>query len=248
MIPLKNIRKFLSFSLLLLLFILGSVETLMAQMFSVRNEERRIRPATNVLSIGTGPLSFDSFSDVVYTPSYNADGYMLYAQFDTPSIDLYLGFAGESSGTDSVRVLNFGVELNRILPVSRNPKALLGIPVQISTDLTTARNNRYVGPADQFQQSTLIAATGFSGSFRFGERFRLRTTPTGEYGFTFSPGNTFIGQAYGIDWKSRFIIDELIGKYGLSVGYDFQFRRFDVDADRYDYDFLSHRLLIGLAF
>ena len=218
------------------------------QMFSVESGTPSRIQRSSHLNVGWGLTQFDHFGDSAYVPGYDFDASAIYASYESDAFAFHGAIGGEYTGADSTRYLNFGFELNQMIPFNQSRKYRIGLPLQLSTDYTTVRNNNYVGAADQFQQSTLKGGIGIKAILQFTDGLILRSRALGKYGFSFSPGNTFIGSLAEVEWKNRFVIANIFNDRGLVIGYDLQYRRFDIDVDRYDYDLFMNRFTIGIAF
>lgn len=243
-----NISNNALFPILLGIILLTTSDVAIAQMFSVESKQPSRIKRSSHLNVGMGLTQFDHFGDSTYVPGYDFNASSIYASYETASFAFHGALAGEYTGADSTRYMNFGFELNQMIPFNQSRKYRIGLPLQLSTDYTTVRNNNYVGAADQFQQSTLKGGVGIKAIMRFTEGFILSSRALGKYGFSFSPGNTFIGSLAEVEWENRFVIANLFKDKGLVVGYDIQYRRFDIDVNRYDYDLLVNRFTLGIAF
>lgn len=227
--------------------ILLFVDTANAQMFSVESKTPARIQRANYINVGMGLGQFEHFGDSTYRPGYDFNASTIFASYETAGFAFHGSIASEHTGTDSTRYMNFGFELNQMIPFNQSRKYRVGLPLQLSTGYTSVRNNNFAGAADQFQQSTLKGGVGIKGIFQFTDGLILRSRALGKYGFSFSPGNTFIGSLAELEIKNRFVISNIFKDKGLVVGYDFQYRRFDIDANRYDYDLLLNRITVGIA-
>lgn len=218
-------------------------------MFSVEDSQpRQFRPLGFHTVFGAS-LEFGDFS---YTGSganenqrVDFNGAIFKFRFDTPGLDLNLGFGGSLTGMDNTSYASVMGRLHNDIFLGRRPSFLLALPVQITTDLKSVRR----GNSDaEFQQSSFTFGTGISSAMRLSNKidFSLRATPN--YGFSFAQGNLFGGSLFRFDGKAQFVFNQLIGNDSFSLAYHFDYRSYNIDGNLNDYDYISHSITLGYAF
>jgi hypothetical protein len=248
----KSLRISRNLSLLFLLVLLPAV--VHAQMFSVDNEEKETAgiPGFGIYA-GVEPMDFnytgnnDSFGAAVYSFSANIVRFKL----ETPFLNIFLGTAGGTTGLDNFSYFNAGINLGYAIPLLRKKNVLVFIPLQGQTTLTRVGNNETVsGATPLFSQGTFDFGTGLEINARLAPSIRIKANGIPRYGFTYSTRERDGGgNVKAIDAQGRLYFDELFGEAGLSLGYDYSFRSFDInDLDALNYDATAHSILIGITF
>lgn len=245
-------KRFLSFCLLtaLSLLIFGQAQ---AQMFSVEEDEsvrNRAIPLNNI-SIGLEPTQFDYKGPVAGGPNsglFGFDGSLIRLKYETFGFEAFLGVGGRLTGIDDIAYFDAGVKAGRGIRIIAQRNIRFQIPLQLKSSLTTVTNDQVIGAGSQFRQGTLTVGGGGELSVRFSDNIRFSAGAIPSYGFSFATGGTFGGQIFELETTSRIYYDSLFGDVGISVGWDYGFKRFDIEENVYDYNFRSHSFLIGITF
>lgn len=245
----KSPRQTLYSSFLIVLFLFAAPLTASAQMFSIGDPDpiqTRTFGVYSMLGISWEIASFEHTAGVAAPNELlDFDEGILRVRFETPGLDLSLGVGGSLTGMGNTSYLNLNGRLFNQLPLIRRENFRLAVPIQITTDLKSVRRDE---SSFEFQLSSFTIGSGIASSIRLGDRidFNFRGTPN--YGFSFPQGNIFGGSLFRADADVYFYIRELFGRHALAIGYNFDFRRYDIDVDLNDYDFTSHSITIGYAF
>lgn len=246
-------RKFLItrviYTLFAFLFLVFIPLQLHAQMFSIGEEEpERNRNVGFYSSLG---VSWE-IADFEYTGSgaplserVDFSSSILRIRFETPGLNLGLGFGGSLTGMDETSYVNVTGRIFNDFPLIRRESFILTLPIQITTDLKSAQSNNTNA---EFQQSSLVIGSGLGTAMKLSDdiEFTLRSTPN--FGFSFSQGNLFGGNLFRFDGRAQLFFNELIGNHSLSIEYHFDYRDYEIEGDLNDYSFLSHSFTIGYAF
>lgn len=218
-------------------------------MFSVGDPEPQVSDALGIYTIAAiswEPASFTyTGSDLNLDDRVDFEDPVLRFRFETPGLELSIGLGGNLTGMNESNFTNITGRINNQILLYRQEKLNLVLPIQITTDLTRVRRD---DTGFEFQQSSFVIGTGLGSTIRFGDRldFILRATPN--YGFSFSQGNLFGGSLFRFDGRSYLILRNVIGRRSLALGYQFDYRTYDVDGEQNDYDFTSHSITLGIAF
>ena len=245
-----RIIKSLTLFFLLAISILLLPDMAKAQMFSIGDnpiQEREGAPGIyTIAGISWEPASFTyQGSESLPNETVDFDNAILRFHLDTPALALSVGLGGGLTGMDETSFTNVTARIQNPFYIYRIERMNIFLPVQITTDLTRVRG---ADTSFEFQQSSFIFGSGIGTAIRLSERldFTLRATPN--YGFSFSQGNLFGGSLFRFDGKSYLVIRNVIGRRSIALGYQYDFRRYDVEEELNDYDFNSHSFTIGIAF
>lgn len=228
-------------------------------MFSVGNsQERQPTRLQSYSTIGisweladfefTGdPDSGSNLSDPSLAGSERVDfnDSILRLRFENPGLNISLGLGGNLTGMDDRSYVNVNALLYNDFPLVRNSRFMLALPLQIGTDLKSVQNNQV---DNGFQQSSFVLGTGASIRYQVNRRVGLSFRATPNLGFSFSQGNLFGGRLFRATSETRFYFSEVLGSQTLVIGYDFDFRDYNIEGSRNDYQYLSHAVTIGIAF
>jgi len=232
-----------------LLLILFSPAELFGQMFSVGDSEER--QITRLGQYSTLGISWE-FGDFDFTgegvaPEDRADfqNSILRLRFENPGLHISAGFGGALTGMDDRSYVNINALLYNDLAFVRSERFILAIPIQIGTDLKSVNINT---SNNSFQQSSLVLGTGLSMRYRATQRVDLALRATPNLGFSFSQGALFGGRLFRGMSSARLYFNDVLGSNSLVFGYDFDYRDYNIDGDRDDYQYLSHSFTIGIAF
>jgi len=232
-----------------LLFLLTISDSLFAQMFSVDDGQRAERTIFTYSSLSAG-WEFGDFSFRGDPATAGADRFdfndgIFKLVFESPGIDMYLGLAGGLTGWEDQNYLNIGATLYNNFVLTRSERFWLTLPLQLNTDLKRVHTD---GASRQFQQSAFQVGAGLGGRARLGEDLNITLRIVPSIGFSNSQGAFVGGTASSVDGKARIILDNIFGDRGLILGYSYRFRRYNIDADIYDYDYNGHTLTLGITF
>lgn len=220
-----------------------------AQMFSVNDSEEsseRITEPTNIISIGLTPATFDFTGENVNENNRLDFNDLLFTlQFKTQGLDLSTSMGGSLTGMDNQSYVNLSARIYNHFPLKRSEKFRLSLPIQLTTDLTQV--SRDISSAD-FRQSSLVFGSGLASTFRPADRISVQLKATPNYGFSFSQGSVFGGSLFRFDGIANILIHNVFGNRSLAIGYNFDFKNYDIDGDINDYEFTAHMFTIGIGF
>ncbi|MDZ7692086.1 MAG: hypothetical protein U5K69_13310 [Balneolaceae bacterium] len=224
-------------------------------MFSVQEDEteqRLLNTPNTAVYIGWEPAEFLYKGEAPRMQggpgSYEFDGPLLRMKFETIGFEAHLGVGGKMTGIDEIGYFDAGVKAIRGISLVRSQTFQLQVPLQLRSSINTVSNNEQISGDAQFRQATMEFGGGGKVGVRLGQGIRFTASAIPSYGFSFATGGIFGGQIYELETQTRFYVDRLFGQVGLSAGWDYGFKRFDVDDDEFDYNFRSHSFLIGLTF
>ena len=218
-----------------------------AQMFSVDEPPLQLGPPSAFFRVGFAPASFaysgPSFVDEQPEELEFENG-LLYLALESAGLSASLAVGNGLLGMDDQSFFNLDLSfLNRFMIV-RRPNTFIGIPVQLKTALTSASTSQR---DENFYQTSFGIGGGAYANFRIAERIFFSNQFIPGYGFSNSNGGFVAGRTFYMTGQSRINILGVIGRRALSIGYDFDFRSFDIDEDLFDYDLTMHVLTIGIS-
>lgn len=218
-------------------------------MFSIGDTVERTERGPGVYS--TIGLSWE-IADFEFTgdgvlPENRADfeSSILRLRFENPGLYISAGFGGSLTGMDNTGYVNINALLFNDIVLTRSPRFILVLPVQITTDLKSVSIDQ---SNNSFQQNSLTFGTGASIQYRINQRVDMSLRAVPNIGFSFSQGALFGGRLFTTRSAARFYFNEVIGTNSLVFGYDFDFRDYNIEGNQNDYRFLSHSFTLGIAF
>lgn len=239
----------------LALFIFSSVITMFlserasAQMFSVGDPEptrTQMLGTYTSLTAGWELGSFEYRGDVVDDfDRLDFDDSIFRLALETPGLDISLAFGGALTGMSNNAYVNAEGRIYSSVFLFRRENLIVSVPLQITTDLKRVQQNQ---SDSEFQQSSFAFGSGLATMIRLGSAADLELKGTPNYGFSFSQGNLFGGSLFRADGRAQLYLRNLIGSRTFILGYNFNFRSYDIDGDRDDYRYTGHRFFLGVAF
>lgn len=217
-------------------------------MFSVGDVTRAVPIPSSYLRIGLAPTEFVFQGNPLTNPNsteLELSSTALAINLDTPSLNLNLLLANSVTGLDDQSLLDLGLTLSNRFPLIRRSRLSAGIPIQLSSILTTANSERN---RENFNQGSFAIGGGAFTNISFGRKASILGEFIPSYGFSNSSGGFFGGSVFMLNGKARINIHNVIFSRSISFGYDFIHRSFDVDDDLFDFDLTSHQITLGISF
>lgn len=247
----KNISKS-SFLFLLAGFVFFTYKSAEAQMFSVKSANKISQPPSTAFFVGFEPAKF------IYKPStsgeinpYTKYGFSdpLYeARLELPGIDIYAGSGWNLGNGSYLNFFNIGAQIQRVYTLIHTKHFGFGGPIRVQTDYLQVVNQKAQSNADDFQQSSGTIGTGPAIMVRIGKKIRFITMNTINYGFSVRSLGATSGSLYVIRSQNRLYFDDVFNDIGLSVGYDYDYSRYNLTGVRYDYALKGNSFVIGVTF
>lgn len=117
--------------------------------------------------------------------------------------------------------------------------------------LTSVSNDERVSDfsTPQFREGSLSVRIGAGFNVHLSSRVRLGFGIIPNFGLAYSAGReNGGGSVLGVAGKARLYFDHLFGSVGLSLGYGYRFRRFNIKGTILDYNAIENKFLIGVTF
>lgn len=221
-----------------------------AQMFSVQEEDRTFQIPRSSLYIGMEWAEFEYTGREADFGArfYEFSGPLLRVEIETPNINLYMGTGGKLTGLDDRTYFQAGIKGRYRFTLVNEDKFTLRVPIQLLSDITTVTNTALLNVNSQFQQGALLFGTGLFLEVRPSDAFRIEVSGVPQAGISFSSGGTFGGSMRALELGSNVFYDNAFGSIGLTAGYSYGYRGYDIDGSRYDYDLSGHTAKIGITF
>ncbi len=185
---------------------------------------------------GTGPVTRFDFNDPIYR-----------LQLELSGIDIYLAMAGISDQIKHLNYFNIGAHIQGYLRALRTPHFTLQFPVRLQTDYIQVQSKRAVNSSNM-QESSGTIGTGPMISLRLGNMVRFTSNALLNYGFSVRTMGTSSGTIYELANVNRFYFDNVFNNIGLSLGFDYNFKRYNMSGISNDYAFRGYSILLGLTF
>ncbi|MDZ7660395.1 hypothetical protein [Fodinibius sp.] len=237
-----------------ILFILMAVNTkqLQAQMFSVGESGPSYNRPMSELYVGVGSMdaNFKGESNLNGAGAFGYSGPVLSVGYNTGGINLYLSTGGKITGVDDRAYFHTGGNFDFGLSLYRSSKINVKIPIRIASRYTNITNNqtfRFL-TVNRFQFGMIAAGAGINGVWRPAKNFRIEVGAVPTYGFSFATGGSLGGSIGTVNAHGKLYFDRLFNDKGLSIGYKYDLRSYDIEDDIYDYDMKGHSVEIGVTF
>jgi len=253
---LKNINCKTVISLLALLMLgLTLAPHSHAQMFSVGEPRARFNIPQTEFYVGIEPMdvSYQGGDDITAAEgarAFNFKGSILRLGYESRGLDLFLGSGGSITGIDEASYFDVGGNIDLGLQLYRSKAFNIAIPIRIASRYTnmTSDRNFQVPSVNRFRFGSLTVGAGARVRGRLQDNFRFETGAVPSYGFAFASGGFFGGSLGSVAAFGRLYFDRLFGNSGLSIGYKYDLRNYNVDENVYDYKILGHSIELGITF
>lgn len=242
---------------LVILFILmtGSTKQLKAQMFSVGESDPQNRAPLSEVYIGLESMDAtykgaQNVNSQVRPGAFEYSGPVIKLGYHNADLDLFLSTGGKVTGVDEASYFHTGGNLDFGINLYRSQKVVLQIPLRLSSRYTNITNNQTVNfqSVNRFQYGMISGGLGVRGELRPTKKIRAKFGAIPGYGFSFATGG-FLGGSIGVaDAFGKLYFDRLYNNLGLSIGYKYDFRSYDVEDEVYDYDLSGHSIELGVTF
>ncbi|HLR26637.1 MAG TPA: hypothetical protein VK112_12280 [Fodinibius sp.] len=249
----SNRRHILRYIPLLAMLMLVLVSSAKAQMFSMDEESPRPRfnyPRNEVfVAFEPTVVSYQGAGDVDKPGAYGYDAPILRLGYSSRGLNLYLGVGGSITGSSDIAYFDVGGNINAFLSLHRSKKFILQIPFRISSSLVNITNDQTGLSLERFRFGSLTAGAGLQAIARLSSDIRTQLTAVPSYGFTFASGGLFGGGLGTVALNGRLFMDHLFSdRMGLSVGYKFDFRSYNIEQEKFDYQMQGHSIQLGITF
>ncbi len=251
----KNISQIIPSAILILLLVFSVFPAVLkAQMFSVGNPSVRFNTPQTEFYAGLESLdvNFEGGNDVPPNQAgvFGFNGPIIRLGYESPSFDIFFGSGGSITGIESASYFDVGGNIDFGLPIYRSKKFSFEVPVRVASRYTNITSDRSlsVPGVNRFRFGTLTGGAGARIASRPFQNIRFRAGAVPTYGFAFASGGFFGGSMGSVTAFGRLYFDRLFDDVGISLGYKYDLRNYDVDEDVYDYKMIGHSLELGITF
>lgn len=221
-------------------------------MFSIKSKMNRLEIPGVAIYAGLDFTDFQYVGPRGLNPPPNAGAYAFNApvirlRAETNAIELYMAAGGKITGFSPQSYFDAGVNAGYALTLIDRPNFLISVPFQIGTGITTVTNSNLFS-GTQFQQGHAFFRLGGYVHVRLNREIRLLARALPGTGITFSQGGNLGGNIQSLKGEARVFWDRVFGDIGLSMGYDYNYREYDITDPLFDYKLNSHGVLVGVTF
>lgn len=218
-----------------------------AQMFSVENKRERITRPTTIIRIGTSIADFTYKGILTDTDQslLELDNALLAVTIETSGLTANANIGNSITGIDNGSFLDLNLKFMNGFTLLRQRRVQIGVPIQLSTGLTTSNSDF---TENRFNQTHFSGGTGVFLNLNPSRKLEIQNNGVIGFGFSNSNGGFFGGTMNYVNVGSRINLLNFIGERTLSVGYDYIFKSYDIDSEIYDYDLTGHQVTLGISF
>ena len=239
-------------SIISLIILLGTSTVVRAQMFSVEEEtDAELNRPHSEAYIGFEPtkITYEGSEDAENAALYEYNAPVLRAGYSGQTLNLFMGVGGSITGSDDVAYFDVGGNINYRLPLYTSSKVMFAVPIRISSRLVNITTDQTASTLDRFRFGSLLAGAGLNANIRASSNIRVNLGAVPSYGFTFASGGFFGGGLGTVALNGRLFFDRLLSSnMGLSVGYKYDLRKYNIDDERFDYRMQGHSIQLGITF
>lgn len=245
-------NRFRAITVLLFLFLFGSVSGVYAQMFSVKSLPHRDTPPMVSAYLSFIPTNFH------YKPSGSGQNPQPNAfNFNDPLYRLGIDLAGlEVMGTagwnlgpqNNLNYFGLDVAFNSKYPVLRTRPFVLSVPLAIKIGYTRVNDKRSNNITNDFRQNNATVGSGLDADFSLPHQIRISLEGTANYGFSTRSLGQSSGSAWIIESRDRIYFDHVLGQIGFVAGIDYRFTRFNSSGVEFDYGERNTGFILGITF
>lgn len=243
-------RKLILFALIIFIFLLPQRGA--AQMFSMGDDSPQyVKPQSEIYAgLELMSVSYRGANSAQADRGLFAfDGSIIRLGYQSPTVTFSLGKGGPITNINEVSYFDIGGKLNFGIQLFRSKVFELQLPFQLSSRYTVMNSRNFLQTRfSRFNFGSLTGGIGTKLIVRPRENIRIHLGAVPSYGFAFASGGFFGGGLASIAGKSRLYFDGLFGNLGLTVGYNYDFRNYDIDDEVYDYRINGHIMILGITF
>lgn len=221
-----------------------------AQMFSVRSAKTIESVPSIGVYLGYQPADFyykPSGSGTNNTTRFDFKDPIYRLQLELSGIDIYIGNGWNLGPDNGLNFFNIGAHIQGYLRAYQTPHFTLQFPVRLQTDYIQVQSKRTANASDM-QESSGTIGTGPMISLRLGNMVRFTSNMLLNYGFSVQSMGTTSGTIYELTNSNRLYFDNVYNNIGLSLGFDYNFKRYNMSGISYDYAFKGYSILFGITF
>jgi len=224
-----------------------------AQMFSVGSQGPRYNIPQTELYLGLEPMDVTykggSMNSQLHPGAFEFSGSVLRLGYNSSGLNLFLGTGGKITGIDNVSYFDIGGNIDIGLMLERSKTFVLQIPIRIASRYTNMANDNVITSRySRFKFGDLTGGAGLRLMVRPSNDIRIEVLGIPSYGAAFASGGFFGGSVGSIAAEGHLYFDHLFGNIGLSFGYKYDYRNYDVDENVYDYKISGNNIEVGITF
>lgn len=234
------------------LIIMGGLNTLRAQMFSVRSPEHRYTPPGVNLYVYFQPTNFrykPSGVGLAPTSPYNFNNPIYGLEYESGFLNFHLGVGWNLGPGKYLNYFSLGGKLHTELPLVSTRLIDFAIPIVVRINNLRVQNKQQTTETNTFNQNSATIGSGLAfGVVDEKHGLRFKTDFVAGYGFSSRAFGVNSGTLFDFESNTKLYFDRLIGRVGFSIGYSYQYDRFNLPGVTFDYAMSGSRLLLGVTF
>lgn len=236
-----------------LFLICANVSDLQAQMFSVGDEGPRFNVPQAEFYMGLEPMVVTYEAGDMQPQQAGAfefEGSVIRMGYEGGGVDFFFGTGGRITGIDDASYFDAGGNIDFDLNIYRSRSFTFQVPLRVASRYTNITSNQafQFTSFNRFRFGSLTGGAGVRALARPLENFRFKIGVVPHFGFAFASDGFFGGSLGGVAGEGKVYLDRLFGDIGLSFGYKYDLRNYDIDEDLYDYRIKGHSLEVGITF
>lgn len=216
-------------------------------MFSVDSEDtnRRFNPFTPYIRGGVEIVDFNYKGNPAEDLNLSFHGLAARAAFESGAFNLGLSFGKDYTGIEDHSYFALNLKFENPFYIIRRPNFGLGIPVILSTELTSVGTDL---SGNEFTQTNLSAGAGGTFALFIPGKLGLDLQFAPSVGFSTASGGFIGGNVFSLSGKARVNFYNLIFGKNISLGYNYDYNSYNIDGEEFDYDLSGHTLTLGISF
>lgn len=231
-----------------LLFFLITPLASSAQMFSIGDQRSRsTNPFSSYIRGGINLVDFSYKGNPAAVADNNTlsfTGSVAHLGYESNGLNLGVGLGSSFTGLDNRRFFNLELSFTNPFYLIQKENFGAGIPIKLRTKVTSVRSDQV---QEEFSQTDLSAGAGLIMRVNVPDKLGITTQFIPSIGFSSSSGGFLGGNIYSFAGTARINFYNLIFGKNISLGYDYMFDSFNIDAEQYDYDVSGHLITLGVS-
>jgi hypothetical protein len=222
-----------------------------AQMFSVGEDNPRFNVPQTEFYLGLEPMdvTYQGGQSGLNSGIFAFEGPIIRLGYNSGSLDLFAGAGGKITGLDDVAYFDIGGNIDFGLNLYRTDNFAVLLPFRVASHFTNMTNSSFgVQNFERFRIGSLTAGVGGRVLGLPSENIRIEAGAVPTYGFSFASGGLFGGSLGTILANARLYFDRVFDDFGISIGYKYDYRYYDVEDNFYDYKINGHSFEVGVTF
>lgn len=216
-------------------------------MFSVDSDDTqsRLNPYAPYIRGGVEIVDFKYQGNPVEDLNLSFSGLAARAAFESGAFNLGLSFGKSYTGIEDHSYFALNLNFENPFYLFRRSNIGIGIPVILSTELTSVSSD--LSP-NEFTQTNLSAGAGGLVRYILPGKAGISLQFSPSVGFSTASGGFIGGNVFSLHGKARVNFYDLLFGKNVSLGYNYDYDSYNIDGEEFDYDLSGHTLTLGISF